>query len=156
MDLINSCLGGNGLVVECVSCDLGLPHGTSVSDKIIQYNSVLCNIQLLTIKLGEEAGNINVDEILTKVTLLSFEIVPSHNCALLRSAIHVLETLQDVFIWDRVKKPRHVSLDIRNIDNTTNNDNTTYTDNNDGGRWSTPAATHMQRFVSPVFPDIWF
>ncbi|GFW30088.1 hypothetical protein TNCV_1053991 [Trichonephila clavipes] len=53
--------------------------------------------------------------ILTKATLLSFKIVTSHNYAPLRSAIHVLETLQEVFLWDGVQKPRHVSLDVRNI-----------------------------------------
>ncbi|GFY05960.1 hypothetical protein TNCV_3862651 [Trichonephila clavipes] len=57
----------------------------------------------------------NVKEILTKVTLLSFEIATYHNYAPLRSAIHVLGTLQEVFFWNGVQKPRHVSLDVRNI-----------------------------------------
>ncbi|GFW06815.1 uncharacterized protein TNCV_3289151 [Trichonephila clavipes] len=61
--------------------------------------------------------NINVDEILMKDTLLSFEIVSSHNYDPLRSAIHVLETLQEIFFWDGVQKPRHVLLDVRNIVN---------------------------------------
>ncbi|GFX45445.1 hypothetical protein TNCV_2739821 [Trichonephila clavipes] len=38
--------------------------------------------------------NTDVDEILTKVTLMSFGIIASHNYAPLRSAIHVLETFQ--------------------------------------------------------------
>ncbi|GFY16578.1 hypothetical protein TNCV_736051 [Trichonephila clavipes] len=59
----------------------------------------------------------NVDRVLTKVPLLSFEIVTFHNPAPLRSAMHVLETLQEVFFWDGVQKTRHVSLDVRNIVN---------------------------------------
>ncbi|GFV34864.1 hypothetical protein TNCV_1451681 [Trichonephila clavipes] len=55
-----------------------------------------------------------MNEILMKVTLL-FEIITSHNYALLRSAIHVLETLQEVFIWDGVQRHGHVSLDIKNV-----------------------------------------
>ncbi|GFY35402.1 hypothetical protein TNCV_194951 [Trichonephila clavipes] len=50
-------------------------------------------------------------EILTKATLLSFEIVPSHNYSPLKSAIHVQKTLQELFFWDGVQKPRRVSLD---------------------------------------------
>ncbi|GFU95082.1 hypothetical protein TNCV_4138661 [Trichonephila clavipes] len=60
---------------------------------------------------GEYTCNLHVAEILTKVTLLSFEIVTSHNYAPLKSAIHVLETLQDVFFWYGVQKSRHDSLD---------------------------------------------
>ncbi|GFS76266.1 hypothetical protein TNCV_4668021 [Trichonephila clavipes] len=63
----------------------------------------------------EQSCNINVDEILTKVTLLSFGIVTSHNYAPLRCAIHALETLQEVFFWDGVQKPCHVSFDAKNI-----------------------------------------
>ncbi|GFV87259.1 hypothetical protein TNCV_5114771 [Trichonephila clavipes] len=39
----------------------------------------------------------------------------SHNYAPLRSSVHVLETLQEVFFWDGVHEPRPVSLDSRNI-----------------------------------------
>ncbi|GFW15764.1 hypothetical protein TNCV_3582621 [Trichonephila clavipes] len=45
----------------------------------------------------------------------------SHNYAPLRSFIQVLETVQEVFFWDGVQKPRPISLDVRsffNIDNT--------------------------------------
>ncbi|GFW17633.1 uncharacterized protein TNCV_2651901 [Trichonephila clavipes] len=53
-------------------------------------------------------------EIITKVALLSFEIVASHNYAPLRSAIHVLETLREIFFWNGVQKPCPVSLNVRN------------------------------------------
>ncbi|GFV04424.1 hypothetical protein TNCV_920441 [Trichonephila clavipes] len=41
--------------------------------------------------------------------------VTSHNYAPLRSAIHVLETLQEVFTWEGDQNHRYVSLDVRNI-----------------------------------------
>ncbi|GFX00046.1 uncharacterized protein TNCV_3080421 [Trichonephila clavipes] len=49
-----------------------------------------------------------------KVTLLFFEIISSHNYAPLRSAIHILKTLQEVFFWNGVQKSRPISLDFRN------------------------------------------
>ncbi|GFX50963.1 hypothetical protein TNCV_2733141 [Trichonephila clavipes] len=52
----------------------------------------------------------DVEEILTKVTLLSFEIVISLNYEPQISAMDVLETLQEVFFWDRV--PFHSVLKI--------------------------------------------
>ncbi|GFS76542.1 hypothetical protein TNCV_1621511 [Trichonephila clavipes] len=51
-----------------------------------------------------------------KVTDMGF---PSHNYAPLRYAMHVLETLQEVFIWDGVQKRCHVSLDVKSIDKIT-------------------------------------
>ncbi|GFU91889.1 hypothetical protein TNCV_3192731 [Trichonephila clavipes] len=51
---------------------------------------------------------------LMKVTLLSFKVDSSLNYAPLRSVILVQEILQEVF-WNAVQKPRHVSLDIKNI-----------------------------------------
>ena len=50
-----------------------------------------------------------------KPTLLSFEVVPSHGYAPLRTAVHVLETFRKVFFRDGVQDPRHVPLDVRNI-----------------------------------------
>ncbi|GFV15872.1 hypothetical protein TNCV_988551 [Trichonephila clavipes] len=50
-----------------------------------------------------------------KVTLLFFKIITFHNHAPLRSVIYVLKTLQEALFWDGVQKPRHVSLDVRNI-----------------------------------------
>ncbi|GFX00259.1 hypothetical protein TNCV_297481 [Trichonephila clavipes] len=62
------------------------------------------------------AGNFRPYKILTKVTSLSFELVTSDNYALLRSAIDVLETLQEVFsVALFAQKTRHVSLDVRPI-----------------------------------------
>ncbi|GFU17926.1 alkaline phosphatase, tissue-nonspecific isozyme [Trichonephila clavipes] len=43
----------------------------------------------------------------------------SYNNAPLRSAIHVIETLQKVFFCHGVQKPRHVSLDARNTSKST-------------------------------------
>ncbi|GFU42501.1 hypothetical protein TNCV_4556241 [Trichonephila clavipes] len=77
-------------------------------------------IQHLTIKFGKYSCNINVDEKITKVTLLSFEIIPSHSHTPLRYAIDALETLQKFFFWDGVQKHCHVSLDVRNIINIDN------------------------------------
>ncbi|GFV68808.1 hypothetical protein TNCV_1969801 [Trichonephila clavipes] len=85
----------------------------------------------------------------------SYEIVTSHNYASLRSAIHVLETFQEVFFWKGVQKSRHVKNQriiqapcktclIRNKNESQLN--------NGGSRWSKPTATHVQRFVSPVLP----
>ncbi|GFX51840.1 retrovirus-related Pol polyprotein from transposon TNT 1-94 [Trichonephila clavipes] len=49
-----------------------------------------------------------------------FEIVISHNYAPLTSSVQGLEILQEVFCWDGVQKPPHVSLDVRNIVNIDN------------------------------------
>ncbi|GFU24158.1 hypothetical protein TNCV_2007441 [Trichonephila clavipes] len=59
------------------------------------------------------SGESNINE--RYLTVLGNSLL--QNYAPLRSAIHVLETLQEVFFWDGVQKPRPISLDVRNIDN---------------------------------------
>ncbi|GFV76992.1 hypothetical protein TNCV_690621 [Trichonephila clavipes] len=98
----------------------GVPRVTIKIREEINLRNNGKKIQPLTIKFGEQSCNINVDEILPKVTLLSFETVTSRNYAPLISSIHVLETLQEVFFWDGVQKPCHVSLHVRNIVNINN------------------------------------
>ncbi|GFX53726.1 hypothetical protein TNCV_1596721 [Trichonephila clavipes] len=47
-------------------------------------------------------------------------IVTCHNYALQRTAMHILETLQQVIFSEGVQKPRHDSLDVMNIVNIDN------------------------------------
>ncbi|PRD27035.1 UNVERIFIED_CONTAM: hypothetical protein NCL1_36441 [Trichonephila clavipes] len=75
-----------------------LPRGRSGMHNPNFHGSRAVNeIKPLTMKFGEWSCNINVDEILTKTTLLYFEIVTFQNYISLRSAERVLKILQEVF-----------------------------------------------------------
>ncbi|GFV66849.1 hypothetical protein TNCV_4258241 [Trichonephila clavipes] len=69
---------------------------------LFHHNNVRSHAAFIT---PEKLMGFGGDSILLILQQLTITIVTSHSYAHLRSSVHLLETLQEVFFWDGVQKP---------------------------------------------------